>query len=170
MKMTSAFANKYIKKLNDDKEFYLNKEREGYVYVASLDEEPVIPDYDYSDVAQKIAEIDDRILIIKHALNVVNATNTVVVNNRSYSIDQLLVRMAQLNSRKSMLDMMRKQQPKTRISSGPYAVKKAVPEYQYINYDLELVKSEYERIDNEIAQMQMALDRFNQTFEFEVNV
>ncbi len=28
-KMTSAYANKVLKKLNADKEFYLNKEREG---------------------------------------------------------------------------------------------------------------------------------------------
>ena len=57
-KMTSAYANKVLRKLNDDKGFYLNKEQEGQVYVASLDEEPVIPDYDYSDVSSKIAEID----------------------------------------------------------------------------------------------------------------
>lgn len=41
---------------------------------------------------------------------------------------------------------------------------------EYINYDLELVKSDYERIDAEIAQMQIALDKYNQTFEFEVEV
>lgn len=45
--MTSAYANKVLRTLQEDKEFWLNKEREGYVYVAALDEEPVIPDYDY---------------------------------------------------------------------------------------------------------------------------
>ena len=45
-KMTSAYANKVLKKLNDDKTYYLNKEEEGQVYVAAIDEEPVIPDYD----------------------------------------------------------------------------------------------------------------------------
>ena len=42
------------------------------------------------------------------------------------------------------------------------------PEYQYINYDLQLVKDEYERVDAEIAAMQIALDKYNQTVEFEV--
>ena len=44
----------------------------------------------------------------------------------------------------------------------------AVPEYRYINYDLELAKKEYERIDKEITEMQIALDKYNQTVEFEV--
>jgi hypothetical protein len=168
MKMTSAFANKMIRKLKEDKEFYLNKEREGYTYVASLDETPVIPDYDYSEVAAKLDEIDLQIMKIKHALNVVNATNRVTVGETEYTIDEILVRMAQLSARKITLDDMRKQQPKSRINSGPYSVKKAVPEYQYINYDLDLIKKEYEKIDSQIALMQLALDRFNQTFEFEV--
>ena len=43
-KMTSAYANKVIRKLQEDKEFWLNKEKEGFVYIAALDEEPVIPD------------------------------------------------------------------------------------------------------------------------------
>ena len=63
---------------------------------------------------------------------------------------------------------MRKQQPKTRISSGFYQSRKTAPEYQYINYDLELIKKEYEKIDSRIAEMQIALDKYNQTFEFEV--
>ena len=60
------------------------------------------------------------------------------------SIDAILIRMAQFNKHKNVLDRMRKQQPKTRINSGTYAVRKAVPEYQYINYDLDLIKKEYE--------------------------
>ena len=45
-----------------------------------------------------------------------------------------------------------------------------MPEYQYINYDLDLIKKEYEKVDSQIAQMQIALDKYNQTFEFEVKV
>lgn len=46
--------------------------------------------------------------------------------------------------------------------------RKTAPEYEYINYDLELIKAEYERVDAEISAMQIALDKYNQTFEFEV--
>lgn len=147
-----------------------NKEQEGQVYVASLDEEPVVPDYDYSDVSSKIAEIDAKIVKIKHAINVTNVTSTVMVGGADMSIDVVLVKMAQLNKRKSILDAMRKRQEKTRVSTGYFTSRKTAPEYQYINYDLETVNKEYERIDGEIAEMQIALDKFNQTFEFEVEV
>ena len=50
-KMTSAYANKILRKLNEDKEFWRSKEKEGCLYVAALDEEPVIPEYDYEEVA-----------------------------------------------------------------------------------------------------------------------
>ena len=167
-KMTSAYANKVLKKLNDDKNYYLNMEEEGQVYVAAIDEEPVIPDYDYVEVSAKIAEIDEKIVKIKHAINVVNATNKIAIGDSELTVDTILVRMAQLNKRKLVLDKMRKRQEKTRENYGYLNARKATPEYQYINYDLKLVSSEYERIDSEIAAMQIALDKFTQTFEFDV--
>lgn len=170
MKMTSAYANKVLKRLNEDKEFWLNKERTSYLYKATADEEPVIPEYDYSDVAANIAEIDRKIAIIKHAINLVNVTSSVRVGDIDMSIDTILVKMAQLNRRKSVLDFMRKQQPKTRVDAGYYGGKRPVAEYMYTNYDLDLIKSEYEKADSEIATMQIALDKFNQTFEFEVEI
>lgn len=169
-RLTSAYANKVLRKLQEDKEFWLSKERDGYVYVAAIDEEPVIPEYDYETVAAHIVEIDEKIVAIKHAINVVNATNVIIAGDKSMTIDALLVRMAQSNKRKDMLDKMRKTQPKTRVSSGMFSVRKSAPEYQYINYDMDLIKKDYELIDAEIAAMQIALDKFNQTFEFEVEV
>ena len=168
--MTSALANKMIRKLSEDKEFWRNKERDCCTYVAAADEEPVIPEYDYAAVSAEIAAIDDKIVRIKHALNVNNATNQIDVQGTLMTVDEILVRMAQLNSRKDFLDNMRKRDPKVRISSGYFSSRKTAPEYQYINYDLELVKAEYERIDAQIAAMQIALDKYNQTFEFEVPV
>ena len=168
--MTSAYANKVLRRLNDDKEFYLNKEKDGQVYVAAIDEEPVIPDYDYSDVSEKIAEIDAKIMKIKHAINVVYVNSTINVGGVNMTIDSVLVRMAQLNKRKSILDTMRKRQEKSRVNEGLFASRKNITEYQYINYDLETVNKEYDRIDSEIAEMQIALDKFNQTFEFDLEI
>ena len=55
-------------------------------------------------------------------------------------------------------------------NSALYGSRKTTPEYRYINYDLKTVNKDYERIDAEIAAMQIALDKYNQTFEFEVEV
>ena len=168
-KMTAAYANKMIKSLEEDKAFWVNKEATSSTYVASINEEPVVPEYDYTEVAATIAELDEKIAIIKHALNVSNATAKVPVGDREMSIDTILIRMAQLNKRKAVLDQMRKQLPKAREEQA-YMSRNAVPEYRYINYDLELVKREYEAVSNTIMEMQMALDKYNQTVQFEVEI
>ncbi len=171
-KMTSAYANKVLKKLNDDKAFYIQQEHDSYSYVAADGEEPVIPEYDFEKTSKILRDIDNKIVKIKHALNVTNSTNSVVVGEKSLTIDEILVRMAQLNNRKATLDMMRKQQAKSRVDSrfSILSSKKPVIEYQYMNYDIELVKKEYDAMDAEIAAMQMARDKYNQTVEFDVDI
>ena len=168
--MTSAYANKMLRSLEEDKAFWVNKEATSSTYVAAINEEPVVPEYDYSEVASTIAAIDDKIAIIKHALNVTNATASVQVDETEMSIDTILIKMAQLNKRKNILDRMRKQLPKSREEQLAYRSRNVVPEYRYINYDLELIKQEYERVSKAIMEMQMALDKYNQTVQFEVDI
>ena len=169
-KMTSAYANKMLKSLEEDKAFWVNKEEASSTYVVANNEEPVVPEYDYVQVANTIAEIDEKIAVIKHALNVANATAKVVVGDIEMSIDTILIRMAQLNKRKNILDVMRKRLPKAREEQRSYMSRNTVPEYRYINYDLDLIKKEYESVSKAIMEMQMALDRYNQTIQFEVNM
>ena len=170
MKVTSAYANKMIRKLNEDKEFWLNKERNSCVYTVATEEEAVIPDYSYEEVCAKIDAIDSQIMKIRHALNVSNATNSIPVGDGIMSVDMILIKMAQLNNRKFVLDSMRKREPKTRLEARQYTNKKTVIEYQYINYDLDKVKSDYEAADAMISALQLALDRYNQTVEIEIDM
>ena len=169
IKMTSAWANKVIKKLNDDKNYLLSNESDAKTYIAASNEEPVVPNYDYSATAREISEIDEKIIRIKHAINLANATNTVQVGDDTLTVDMVLIKMAQLNSRLRTLDTMRKIQPKSRVDAY-YSSNTVSPEYKYTNYDTELVKQDYDRINLYITQMQLALDRYNQTVEFEVDV
>lgn len=168
--MTSAYANKMLKSLEEDKAFWLNKEEEACTYIAAINEEPVVPDYDYVEVATTIAALDEKIAIIKHALNVTNANAKVPVGDVTMSIDSILIKMAQLNRRKTVLDVMRKRLPKSREEQRSYMSRNSVPEYRYINYDLELIKKEYELVSKRIMEMQMALDKYNQTVQFEVDI
>jgi len=167
--MTSAYANKMLKSLEEDKEFWVNKEASSSTYVAAVNEEPVVPEYDYVEVAATIAALDEKISIIKHALNVTNATAKVQVGDSEMSVDTILIKMAQLNKRKAVLDIMRKQLPKSREERS-YLNRNNAPEYRYINYDLDLIKQEYETASRSIMEMQMALDRYNQTVQFEVDL
>ena len=99
-----------------------------------------------------------------------NATAKVQVGKQEMSIDGILIRMAQLNKRKAVLDDMRKRLPKTRVYGSSFGSSGSSPEYKYINYDLELIRQEYDRISNTIMEMQIALDRYNQTVLFEVDI
>ena len=168
-KMTSAYAHKLIKTLEDEKCYWISKERSSCIYTSAVSETPIIPEYDYSDISNKIADIDFKIRTIKHAINLTNATAKIDVDGSILSVDSILMEMAQLNRRKETLDYMRKQLPQSRVLSS-YSARNAVPEYQYINYDLELVKADYENISDRIMALQMALDFYNQTVQFEVDL
>ncbi len=171
MKMTSALANKLLKQLDEDKMFHLNRENASSTYVAAVGEEPVIPEYNYSETQAELVRIDEKIQAIKHAVNLANVTSKVDVLGKEYTVDTVLVRMAQMSRRKATLDYMRKLLPKERKEAQRYVSNRSnVPEYRYINYDLDLVKAEYEKISEEIMAMQIALDKHNQTFEFEVAI
>jgi hypothetical protein len=169
-KMTSAYANKLLKSLEEEKEFWVNKEDSSSTYLVAVNEEPVIPDYDYVEVATKIAELDDEIAVVKHALNLANATAVIQIREENMSVDTILIKMAQQNKRKAVLDEMRKQLPKAREEQRSFRSGNSVPEYRYINYDLNLIKHEYERVSKNIMDMQMALDKYNQTVEFDVDI
>ena len=43
-KMTPAYATKMLRKLSEDKDYWRARENEDSYYVASNDEEPVIPE------------------------------------------------------------------------------------------------------------------------------
>ena len=63
-KITSAYANKMLRSLEEDKAFWVNKEAASSTYVAAVNEEPVIPEYDYMAVANMIDEIDRKLSLI----------------------------------------------------------------------------------------------------------
>lgn len=169
MEITSAYANKLLKQLNEEKDYWLKQEASSCTYTATVDEEAVIPDYDYAAVSGKIAEIDAKICRIKHAINLANVTSLISVNGEEISVDTVLVTMAQLNRRKEKLDGMRKHLPKQRIESVYARRMSLTPEYEYVNYDLDQVKADYEKVSRRIMDLQMALDIHNQTATFDVS-
>lgn len=170
MKITSAYANKMLRQLAEDKDYWAHKENVSCVYTAAINEQPVVPEYDYQQVADMIAAIDEKVAKIRHAINAVNVSTEIDVGGKRMTVDTVLVKMAQLHTRKNVLDYMRKQEPKSRKKSDRYSSRPTVPEYQYVNYDLSLIRDEFERVSREIMTMQMALDKHNQTFEFEIDL
>lgn len=169
MKLTSANANKLIKKLNEKKSYLQSMENNGCHYIAADGETPVIPDYKYEETSKQLADIDAKIVTIKHALNTVNVNQTIDVNGKTMTIDSVLIRMAQLNQRKDKLDNLRKTPSKERINSRGFGSNSLI-EYRYANFDIKSVNADFDKIDSEITALQLALDKFNQTFEFDVDI
>lgn len=166
--VTSAGANKLLKKLQDEKSYILTQERNNSTYICAEHETALVPDYDYTATKDKIDKIDKNVVKIKHAINAVNTSNEIDVDGEKMSVDEILIKMAQLNQRKGTLNSMRQSQKKSRVNAG--FRQNSLIEYQYANYDIEQVRKDYEEIDNKITLMQLALDKFNQTFEFTIEV
>lgn len=166
MKYTSASANKTIKSLEDKKQYLLQRENNNRSYVLADDEKPDIPDYDFNKYNLEIDEIDKKIRTLKHALNVFNTTTVLPLG---ITIDEALVEMAQLNNKLPRLDLMRKAKNKTRLS-GYNASRRDIAEYEYLNYKPEDVEKIYEESLDRVQDIQLALDKINQTIEFEVDI
>ena len=165
-KLTSAAANKLIKKLEDRKDYLLSLEENNCTYIMTEGESAVIPEYDYQKTAEEISNLDERIRQLKHAVNQFNCTT--VLPEIGKTIDEVLVEMAQLNRRKFTLDMMRKKPEKERLV-GSHARNNGI-DYLVVNYDQKQVCSDYDKITERIMELQMALDICNQTQVFEVQL
>ena len=166
MKFTSASANKLIRTLEDKKSYLLGQESNNSTYVLADGEKIEIPEYDFNQYNAQIDEIDLKIRTLKHALNVFNTTTVLPIG---ITIDQALVEMAQLNNKLPRLDSLRRAKNKTRLS-GPMAARRDVAEYEYLNYRTDDVEKVYEKDLLRVQQIQLALDRVNQTQEFEVDI
>ena len=166
MKYTSASANKMIKLLEDQKDYLIQQEANNSTYILAEDEKEDIPEYDFKDTNTKVDELDHKIVLLKHALNVFNTTTELPIG---ITIDQALVEMAQLNRKLPRLDTMRRAMNKRRLT-GMSSGRRDIAEYEYVNYDPKEVETIYQKDLKRIQEIQLALDKVNQTVEFEVDV
>lgn len=164
--LTSAGASKLIKSLEDQKSYLLSLEASSSIYVLAEGEHAEPPHYDYTATSEEIDQINQQVRKIKHAINVFNTTT--VLEPLGITIDEALIKMAQLNHRKVELDIMRKRLPKER-QSMPFT-RTNIIEYQYVNYEIAQVAADYNKLCEEIMEIQLALDTCNQTKTFEVDL
>ena len=159
MKYTSAKANKLLKKLNDEYAALLEKERRSRDFRAAMGEDvaSVRPAYDYAKTQAHLAELEENIRRIKHAVNCFNTAQS--VDGFNMTIDEMLVYIPQLTKRKSKLAEMKSKLPKYRVAElGRIS---NIIDYTYLNYDLSEVEADYARVSDELANAQLALDAIN---------
>lgn len=161
MKYTSAEANKLLKKLNDEYAALLGKETRCREFRAAVGEDisSVRPAYDYAKTQDRLAELEENIRKIKHAINCFNTTQ--IVDGFDMTIDEMLVYIPQLTKRKSKLFEMKSKLPKERVEE-PYGRQSSIIDYTYTNYDLSIVEADYEKTSDELSRAQLALDAVNQ--------
>ena len=161
MKYTSAEANKLLKKLNDEYAALLEKERRSRDFRAAMGEDiaSVRPAYDYAKTQARLAELEENIRRIKHAVNCFNTTQS--VDGFNMTIDEMLVYIPQLTKRKSKLLEMKSKLPKERVEEQ-YGRQSNIIDYTYTNYDLAAVEADYEKAADELSRAQLALDAVNQ--------
>lgn len=115
MRITSSEANKLLRQYEDEKVMLSRQEAKTTSFHCATGEkiEDCETEYVFSEMQKRIEAVDNKIIKLKHAINVFNTTTEV---NGDLTIDQVLIRLPQLNTRKAALDGMRKQLSKERYS------------------------------------------------------
>ena len=167
--VTSVEASKMLKKLMEEKRILVENEGMSAWFNAALGEdvESVRPEYDYAKVQDALENIDTKIRILKHAINLFNASQVVPISEMT--IDQVLVYIPQLTEMKNKLYEMQSSLPKQRTAAIGIG-RNAVIDYRYANYDVARAKDDYAKVSDELRKVQTALDIVNTTVKMEVEL
>ena len=168
VEFTSASANKYLRRLQDEKDRLLRSEQEVSTYVLAEGEAAEPPAYDYGAVREKVAQIDAEARAIRHALHRFNMQT--VLPERGISIDEALILLAQLSGRKDRLSSLASRQSRERLGDRYFGSSNGPIEYRYANYDVAQAEADYRAVADEIAALQLELDLVNQTEVFSVEL
>lgn len=171
MLLTSAAANKLLKEYQDKLDDAIRESEQKCVYEVDKDEvDPEIPEYSFRDSYIAIMKCENAIAKIKHAINVHNTTTELAVDGLGrFTIDELLVKLAQFNKDKLRLDRMRSRLQKERVSNT-WGSKSGAITYRVANYNIDDAKQEYDAVSKLITNIQLALDMSNNTDTFEIDI
>lgn len=164
MLVTSDNVKAILAKLVNEKEELLSNIRNNSVFIAAVTEniDEVRPEFDLTETLKKINEIDLKVVKLRHARNIFNSQS--VIEGTGFTIDEALVRVAELtNLSQNVYSLARKLQKERMSISSSKDI-----EYRYANYDVDLAKKYYQEIEDEKRQLLTRLDYHNATVTFEI--
>ena len=161
MTLCNAEIIKKIKDLDEQKQQILTEEAAGCCSDYQRESDLIDLGYDFDKTRVAVTELNSKIEKFKHILNVANAT--VIVPEFEVTIGECLVRMAQLNCEKRVLEQMSAKPAKTRKTTYGGAV-----EFTVTNYDIDACKNRLSQTNDTIRALQIAIDRINLTHTSEV--
>ena len=167
MLVTSKEANKILNKLESDHNDLIKKEEEVRTFLSSVGEdlESCRPEYDYESVQKELETIENKIIKLKHQINMFNISTK--VDGFDKTIDEMLVYIPMLTRRKEKLNGMKNAMAKTREAVN---MRSTIIDYRYANYDLKKATDDYDSVTEELSKAQIALDTVNVTKKFEVEL
>ena len=170
MKCTSAEANKLLKKLNDTYQAVLNEETQSSTFLAAMGEDvqSVRPEYDYFETQAKLRELEEKIMTVKHAINLFNTTHCPA--GFDMTIDKALIYLPLLSEKVKKLGEMKARLPKAREMHDRFSGMGNIIDYRIINYDRTAAAADYESAFDELMSLQTALDTVNSTEKFEIEI
>lgn len=162
MILTSAEANKRLKKLNDELRALEVMESKSAVFNAAVgeDEELIRPEYSFSDTQEQMEVIREKIIGLKHKINAFNLG--MKVEGYDLTIDEVLTLLPMLSERRKMLAGMAARLPRERAKSYGYGTN-AVIDYVIANYDVDEAEQAYNELSEKISSLQNAIDITNST-------
>ena len=134
VEFTSASANKYLWRSQDERDQLPRNEQEMSAYALAEGEAVEPPAYDYVVVRERVAAIDGRARAIRDASHRFNAQ--AVLPERGTIIDEALILLALLLGRKDRLNRLASRQPKERLTDRYFGSGGGPLEYRYANYDV----------------------------------
>lgn len=167
--LTSDGANKLLKKLETEKQMVLNSIDDLSVYIAAVTERPeeLKPKFDFNESMQRLEDLNDKILRLRHARNMFNLATKL---KNGMTVDQALIKLAMLNKYVEKIKNISTRQEKSRVRASGFSSRSTEIEYQYVNYSLDDAKRKYEEIVDEIMSIQEELNLINTTLVFDVDI
>ena len=162
MLATSQEANKILKRLHEELKSLQIAENNSSTFICATveNEEDVRPEYDFVETQNRIVEINNKIMQIKHTLNRFNLETKLP---GGITIDQALIQMPMLSMMKYRLEQMKDVPKKTRRS-----VTGNIIDYKIANYDPAEVQREYDQVVDALTEIQNDLNVINSTVQFEI--